>query len=1017
MAKDLLYYYNKPDKYVSGNYLVSPFVSYELGEIQSDFNMSQVIDGTKDSMKVQVLSFVDHPIAPYTIIHHDETDTWWIVSHDDIERKEHEGQPYWIHELELQGLIELLNARDLVGSGFNKDRYTFESFIKRLFEHSNLEFRNVVISTTSMFRNIVDLDQKVDYVKTFENYTLLSALREFLDGYNLSVKANIRFVAVGTRPRRTRVEFTLYIYPKTGNTNSVYDESIFSSVEEKQNMDKDSHGTIVVSNAQNVISTNAKTFPSVGAVKISGTEYEITPKNACIRLPSPVYQVNWVRMIDETSVPIYSVELNGTTYTGDFTIENISSKSSCWKLFQKILNRIRALEDLHVGGDHTKSNELASAFNEQTWFETVLNCNSILFYSDDWQYDPNIATGDNTDDPTDLFISPKGYNTNIPCFEATWGTEKYCVLGKKSLRDGVLGDYHVMYWENGSDLIKGFDIFIEQDTYGIGYNITTSSRMNIPQYYYNSNGLTIRRFDATLNFGFKTTSFIVNYIPMSDVKIKLDNSKDNFDTQYYNQSGKLTDSSALSKLLLSYSKEIESETITRYGVFYRYSAMPIVGSIVIIDDKPYVINNISYNFNQNEDESYVIFAEFTMSLYVATKSLMANPNTNIRDYAIPQTQNVRRVQLYKDYWDFTFVAEHTEEHYMPLAKYLNVNSDDICANVYQGGQSHIAFINVYDNDIGDYYYQLETTMFNMKKSVYEVLDFKDNNIIGYSPCNTRTGLDFSKLINDGVLVNTPVSYVNSVGELAEIYILFLNQDQFTNAWDTYKEDYALSGYPFENYSVIIDIDLWDLGVDSHDFAIDEEGYNKDATEVPVFEYVCELNDTPQVIVGNNILNFLDTDQEYYYGFMAVPKGSNNNNIDMSSLQDIQIATSPNYYRIDNAVIIEVFEGEIYFNFFDHMLSMDGDFYYTGCGTFESIDDIIDTDTQDLLIYRVAKTPQSYAESGYWKNTRKEIMFIISGQAIKDNEENYIGTDDMTDKNGTTVENCLYLWCSVNNYKL
>ena len=61
-------------------------------------------------------------------------------------------------------------------------------------------------------------------------------------------------------------------------------------------MDKDSHGTIVVSNAQNVISTQTKTYPSVGGVSLGSTEYEVSPENGCIRLPSPAYKVNWVRM-------------------------------------------------------------------------------------------------------------------------------------------------------------------------------------------------------------------------------------------------------------------------------------------------------------------------------------------------------------------------------------------------------------------------------------------------------------------------------------------------------------------------------------------------------------------------------------------------------------------------------------------------------------------------------------------------------------------------------------------------
>jgi hypothetical protein len=62
MNKDLLYYFDK----------LSPYQRHELGEIQSDFNMSFVIDGTKDSAKVLVYSFNETEIEPNTILWHEK---------------------------------------------------------------------------------------------------------------------------------------------------------------------------------------------------------------------------------------------------------------------------------------------------------------------------------------------------------------------------------------------------------------------------------------------------------------------------------------------------------------------------------------------------------------------------------------------------------------------------------------------------------------------------------------------------------------------------------------------------------------------------------------------------------------------------------------------------------------------------------------------------------------------------------------------------------------------------------
>ena len=120
--KDLIYYYDK-----------ETLTKHELGEIQTGFNMSLVADGTKDSQKVIVGSFSGSEITPNTIIYHRATNTWWIVGHDKVERYEYENTPYYRHNLQLEGAIELLNARDFTDSGFNSNRYSVGDFIKRLF--------------------------------------------------------------------------------------------------------------------------------------------------------------------------------------------------------------------------------------------------------------------------------------------------------------------------------------------------------------------------------------------------------------------------------------------------------------------------------------------------------------------------------------------------------------------------------------------------------------------------------------------------------------------------------------------------------------------------------------------------------------------------------------------------------------------------------------------------------------------------------------------------------------------
>ena len=121
---DKVYIFNKYD----------PYMGHELGEIQTGFNMSFVIDGNKDSTKLIVRSFSGDEVEPYTILLHENTNTWWCVSNDKVERYTNESGFVYVHNLTLCGAKELLNARDLTDCGFNQKRYTIDSFIKRLFK-------------------------------------------------------------------------------------------------------------------------------------------------------------------------------------------------------------------------------------------------------------------------------------------------------------------------------------------------------------------------------------------------------------------------------------------------------------------------------------------------------------------------------------------------------------------------------------------------------------------------------------------------------------------------------------------------------------------------------------------------------------------------------------------------------------------------------------------------------------------------------------------------------------------
>lgn len=859
----------------------------ELGEIQTGFNMSLVIDGTKDSMKIQVNSFSGEEALPYTILYHENTNTWWCVQSDKVTRYLNESlydlednetpTYYYTHDIEICGAREILNARDLTDCGLNQNTYTIRTATKKLFRLSNFEY-----SVTLNSGNVLNLDKKMDYVKTYENYTLLSALRDLYDGYNCEIK--LVFHKVGST-----ISFaTLMIYSKTGDKGTWLEESVFNGVDEIKSIDKNSYGTSVMSNAENVISTKTKTFPTTGGIRLSSDEFNIEWSNAIVRLPSNAYKVNWLRMFFEISVNVryYPTANNPVDVSVTFNPLNDDDLA-------KFRTRVFALIDLCYYSAEVKQ-AIKDDFDSQldSIYECAREMGRVTFYSGN-QIDANtgeVVQGENVP-----------YIPSIHVYRESLGVKKVALFDNEtgqSLEHKTLG----IFYTRNSDKITNFH-FLE---IGSGINVPT---INVQQtdrqngsltLYESSNASVVHQIkvsvDSTTDFqvNIHRVSFQANYTPMSNIKIKYDNIGTKRDMQLYNQNGKLTDSVALSKLMLSYSKEIQSDSITKYGSYYSFDSVPKVGQVVGINNIPYVINNVSLDMLPNES-GYFIMGEFTLSKQIALKSTMINPNTNIRDYGIPQNYNVKRKQLYRDFYELNlFNDSSSDTPYLGLNKIMNVSC------TYKPYQEHIAVIKLtYDNAYGEsgnesdtWYYQLETTTFMFKKAIYEVVDFKDNNIIGYGSQNVWCGWVISRIFSDHTdSVNTPISYVDKNGQFKGIEIAFCTNEILSMIYDTYKTYAGINNTrDLMNYSVFIPSEIYEgdgehySGASNpllHDFMINHNSednyYEKDATEVPVFEYSCQIDDSENVIIGDNILDTFEEDIGYIYNYVLVDKNTIDNN--------------------------------------------------------------------------------------------------------------------------------------------
>ena len=874
-----------------------------LGEIQSDFNMSFTIDGTKDSLSILVWSYEDvHEIEPYTICWHEKTNTWWIVSHDKIERYQNEQGFVYIHNLELLGAIDLLSARDLTDCGFNDNTYSVRQFIERLFSLSNIEYPLLLDSGIS--QNF--LAQNVNFIKTFENYTLLSALREFLDAYNMCPKLTFDTTIVNYEVKLYYAR--LKIIPKTGNKNlTQHLLDSFDDARETKSMDKNSFGTCVISNAENVISSREKIYPSSGSVKLSSQENTIKSSNAILRLPSKVFKTNWIKMMYTTWFEIVS----------NLHAENVPFYPGNDKSVDNYLDKMYQHARTHY----------SQAFADALWEDMQqnkeeiarkLNAVSSVRFFDGNKLIPTFTNNSSTvriekgDDVP--YLTKLGY--------AAGQSRAKMVFTDKETRNMLPQTFQGVYWERGSDIIGGFD-FIQYLGYDDPFDYKNfwledteyqSSERTLYQFQIGNDKIYIYA-DADIEVRKDSISFVVNYVPMSDIKIKVDNQRTKKDIQLYNQNGKITDNFALSKLINSYSKEISSDNIVRYSKYTDYNDIPKIGSIVKTSNGDYVINNISMTFYQNESKyvdlfNYYIDCEFNMSKAISTKSMMVSPNTNIRDYGIPQNFNVRRKQLYRDYYELNYNLNDDNEgdYYFDPSKVFvfGHESNDL--------DQFIAVMKItYDSAIGgdsdnsipdsdNWYYQLETTNYYMNKMFYIMLDFKDNNIIGYGSQNVWSGFDVSRIF-DGLTdtINIPISYVDDKGKAKGIYIKLASNEDLTSVYNTYQEEEGGSSFQnsLYNYSVFIPQYIYD-NVDGT-IVFNEENYNKDALEVPVFEYVCQVDDSDDVLVGDNIFAQYDGNIIYFYSFVIGESLSQDN---VANDNSIIATTHPIGWSIGSGISID-----------------------------------------------------------------------------------------------------------------
>ena len=826
MATSKVYYYD--------------FNEHIFGEYQSGFNFNLVLDETKDSAKIIVLTKKEEILKPNTIVRLEGIDFWWCVKKDTRQRHLNEVGYEYEHTLELQGAFEILNSRDLTNCGFNTEHYTVGDFLDRLISLSSYE-----LPISFDYGNYLSSSKVVNFLKTFENYTLASAIKEFLNGYNCLPK-----MVFTKNSDNEIVSATIKIYSKSGLTDTPLSEDVFNDASAVDNIDRESYATKVISNIQNCVGRKPIRYPRVGGAYLVGDNGTITfdtAGQAKLLLPSNVYAVESITLYGALKIKL---ESDGhTTRFIILTPDDLTRKGNkCRDNIVYWLNDYGLSQDIITL--FTRNWDSIFASMKPLGMRTIRNGGYYDAINDepygDYQWINN------------------RYSQTPPHLNVYLNNERYA-YNNDGNREWIIS------WKQGSNEIKGFDFFKkaqgtvtnnhctnffnEEWTTTVSYE-SESFTLTIES---DEDGSKLTLIDFTEGEGAGSLDIphflaSVEYIPMGDIKFKTDNNISGEDVKLYNQNGKLVDSYAVSKLVNSYCKSIRDKDLVRFGTYYKFTEIPKLGARV----GDYVVNNISYDVYDNDNGGFVYKCQFSLNLYSICKSTMINANTNIRDYDCPQSNNVKRIQTYRDYIEISYEYDNIDTTYLDKDKILHIDLDYIGINddlVFVMRSTDNSFTNQGDNNSHNLYYHLDHVSFDLSKQKKFVIDFGDNNIIGYGNAHAYKPFQLENIFDRTKSVVIPISYVDNYGETEGLQLIACDQNQAEiNFGNTYiSESVAISVNVYANFS------------NNSILRIDEPNYDKDGLEIPVFEYSCEIGGDDNIEVADNFFEY----GENYDKFVAI----------------------------------------------------------------------------------------------------------------------------------------------------
>jgi hypothetical protein len=818
MTNGTLKLYNKLDN--------SLLVSLDILDI---FNIEDNLNESPSNMKVKVITSNTYreEFEVNTVAYHNDTNSWWVIKSDEstyLTTGEYE------HEIQLIEYLEFYSYRHLPNCAFAPDTYTLQEMLTRLFTISKQTNIKIIDPAPSF----LDFGKTMPFL-SFENFTVANALKTIGRSINAIPKMFID-TTLGFVP-------TLTFINRNGLDNAMLQtlNDIFPVAYEKNANSSDQFTTRSISNISNAKSSNLVIAPKQGGFKnISPESPQYNAETAVITLPSKIESIEFMRVFFEVELKLDDrIIFKGYYYDEKVFYDELRARLSSSPQRVKLFNNsFYSLDDSEF---NVLNNILLSKFPNAIE-QSLLNSTDIIdigfeSLTDRWLKNKMVFTDSFTFNQID----------DVPIKERTCVYEKFTntIKMSKTYRDGLPIGASIA--DPLSGVVNGYYLLgqIGKQTGG-GFNraylqlALNSNSFFFPNKVYTPNALVQ-----------------VGYYPIADIKVSYDNDNEAQDEKFFNQNGKVIDSLSVTKLITSHTNDSVEGTKIRNARYKspedNFNSILPLGQLVREGNEIYLVSQRSIDGQvKNGNEYYNVIYTLSRNRIARSENIVAD--SAVVSYKTPDDNLVKRSQLYKDYIELSLENGNKDPE-----PYINMSKILLLENNFAG--TNFDFTVLADNsyrpvgastNVSVRYIQ-NPTIFDLHKSKLLNVNWQSNNLIGYRVEDTPSKNP----------VQTPILYTNALGFARSFKLLFLDTVNLNNAIihfaGQYPTEYQNDPFvPFSDLTKVNDLFFGQSvsGQGNFSIEIEENGYGKDAFEIPVFEYMIQGNDDynplGNVIIGNEL---------------------------------------------------------------------------------------------------------------------------------------------------------------------